>query len=78
MKKDLTVSIVGGEVGDKEAEVCDVEQGVLRKNKQVRCFRLIRVKSCRVGQWCDTFGVKEDDLFKSGCCYCSFFICVMK
>ena len=64
VKKDLAVSIVGREVGDKEADIGDVEQGVLRQNKQIRCFRLIRMKSCRVRQRCDAFGVEEDDLIK--------------
>ena len=64
MKKDLTISIVGREVGDKKANVGNVEQGALRQNQQIRRFRLIRMKSCCVGQRCDAFGVEEDDLTK--------------
>jgi len=43
MKKDLAETIVGREVGDKEANVGDVEQGVLRQNQQIRSLRLIRI-----------------------------------
>lgn len=64
MKKDLAETIVGREVGDKEANVGDVEQGVLRQNQQIRSLRLIRIKSCRVRQRCNAFGVDEDDLNK--------------
>ena len=35
MKKNLSVSAVGRQVGDQEADVGDVEEGVLREDQQL-------------------------------------------
>ena len=49
MKKNLSVSAVGRQVGDQEADVGDVEEGVLREDEQLGGIGVVVVAGVNVG-----------------------------
>ena len=49
MKQNLSVSAVGRQVGDQEADVGDVEEGVLREDEQLGGIGVVGVAGVNVG-----------------------------